>query len=145
MQLIVLPMAEIPTKRNVVSSTESGSSTTSDDFKPEEKRAATSEASVAEVSGYKDHSRDPPTSDDNVYTSGDGSISKEPPFPVKLHMMLSNPEFSDIVAWLPHGRSWRVLQPKALEETVIPLFFRHTRYSSFARQVNGWGFRRVRV
>jgi hypothetical protein len=69
--------------------------------------------------------------------------AKEPTFPVKLHLILSNPEFDDIIAWLPHGRSWRILQQKAFEERVIPLYFRHGRYSSFARQVNGWGFRRV--
>jgi hypothetical protein len=58
-------------------------------------------------------------------------------------MILSNPEFQDIITWLPHGRSWRILQQRAFEERVIPLFFRHGRYSSFARQVNGWGFKRV--
>jgi hypothetical protein len=36
--------------------------------------------------------------------------AKEPTFPVKLHLILSNPEFDDIIAWLPHGRSWRILQ-----------------------------------
>uniref|UniRef100_A0A7S1Z737 HSF-type DNA-binding domain-containing protein n=1 Tax=Trieres chinensis TaxID=1514140 RepID=A0A7S1Z737_TRICV len=44
---------------------------------------------------------------------------------------------------MPHGRAFRVLQPKAFEERVIPLFFRHGRYASFARQVNGWGFHRI--
>lgn len=71
------------------------------------------------------------------------TTAKEPTFPIKLHMILSNPEFQDIISWLPHGRSWRILQQKAFEERVIPLYFRHGRYSSFARQVNGWGFRRV--
>jgi len=61
---------------------------------------------------------------------------KEPPFPVKLHRILSNPEYSDIVSWLPHGRSWRVLKPKAFEEKVIPLYFRHAKYASFMRQVS---------
>jgi hypothetical protein len=61
---------------------------------------------------------------------------KEPPFPVKLHRILSNPEYSDIVSWLPHGRSWRVLKPKAFEEKVIPIFFRHAKYASFMRQVS---------
>jgi len=64
------------------------------------------------------------------------TTAKEPTFPVKLHMILSNPEFQDIIAWLPHGRSWRILQQKAFEERVIPLYFRHGRYSSFARQVS---------
>jgi hypothetical protein len=58
-------------------------------------------------------------------------------------MILSNPEYQDIISWLPHGRSWRILQQKAFEERVIPFYFRHGRYSSFARQVNGWGFRRI--
>jgi len=69
--------------------------------------------------------------------------AREPPFPIKLHQILSNPEFHDIIGWLPHGRSWRVLKPKAFEDKVIPLHFRHCRYSSFMRQVNGWGFKRV--
>lgn len=68
---------------------------------------------------------------------------KEPPFPVKLHRILSNPEYSDMISWLPHGRSWRVLKPKAFEEKVIPLYFRHAKYASFMRQVNGWGFKRM--
>mmetsp|Transcript_41559 Transcript_41559/g.60818 ORF Transcript_41559/g.60818 Transcript_41559/m.60818 type:complete len:652 (+) Transcript_41559:255-2210(+) len=71
------------------------------------------------------------------------SSGKEPPFPVKLHRILSNPEFRDIITWLPHGRSWRVLKPKAFEERVIPLYFRHAKYASFMRQVNGWGFKRI--
>jgi len=72
-----------------------------------------------------------------------GEASRDPTFPVKLHQILSARDFEDIISWLPHGRSFRVLQPKAFEERVIPLFFRHGRYASFARQVNGWGFKRV--
>lgn len=29
-------------------------------------------------------------------------------FPAKLESMLSRPEWSDIVCWMPHGRSWKV-------------------------------------
>ena len=68
---------------------------------------------------------------------------KEPPFPVKLHRILSNAEHNDVISWLPHGRSWRVLKPKAFEEKVIPMYFRHAKYASFMRQVNGWGFKRM--
>ena len=119
-------------------------------------------------SGYRDFSRDSVewTTIRSV-ANAQSNIAKEPTFPAKLHMILSNHDFQDIIAWLPHGRSWRILQQKAFEERVIPLYFRHGRYSSFTRQVsyytmppptslfwfltfwrfccqvNGWGFRRV--
>jgi hypothetical protein len=94
---------------------------------------------------YRDFSCDPPTQNRHAPAAigPPSATAKEPTFPVKLHMILSNPEFQDIISWLPHGRSWRILQQKAFEERVIPLYFRHGRYSSFARQVNGWGFRRI--
>mmetsp|Transcript_41673 Transcript_41673/g.63090 ORF Transcript_41673/g.63090 Transcript_41673/m.63090 type:complete len:394 (-) Transcript_41673:185-1366(-) len=65
------------------------------------------------------------------------------PFPSKLHQIMSNPEFRDIITWLPHGRAWKMLNRKAFEEKVIPMYFRHCRYASFMRQVNGWGFNRI--
>ena len=47
------------------------------------------------------------------------------------------------MSWMPHGRSWKVHKPKAFEEKVIPLFFVSCKYTSFIRQANGWGFRRI--
>ncbi len=65
-------------------------------------------------------------------------------FPAKLHEILSCSEFRHIVTWMPHGSSWRVLQPKLFEEIVMPKYFaQQSKYSSFTRQVNGWGFRRI--
>ena len=64
-------------------------------------------------------------------------------FCVKLHEILSNPWFSDVIAWLPHGRSWMILLPELFEKEIIPRYFRHRNLNSFMRQVNGWGFLRV--
>jgi hypothetical protein len=64
-------------------------------------------------------------------------------FPAKLDRILRSPDLNDIICWLPHGRSWRVMQQKRFEKEVLPVFFRHCNYSSFIRQVNGWGFRRI--
>eukprot|EP00934_Nitzschia_sp_Nitz4_P000824 Nitzschia sp. Nitz4//scaffold78_size91513//50071//51382//NITZ4_004929-RA/size91513-snap-gene-0.140-mRNA-1//-1//CDS//3329558130//824//frame0 len=69
--------------------------------------------------------------------------TKEPPFPLKLHAILCNPEYQDLITWLPHGKSWRILKPSAFEKVVIPQYFRHAKYASFMRQVNGWGFKRT--
>ena len=64
-------------------------------------------------------------------------------FPSKLHLILSTSSFRNIIVWLPHGRSWRLIKPQMFEDEVIPLFFRQTSLSSFMRQVKVWGFRRV--
>jgi HSF-type DNA-binding len=53
-----------------------------------------------------------------------GKGKKEPPFPLKLHQILSNPEFSECICWNTHGRSWRILKPPVFEQVVIPLYFR---------------------
>jgi hypothetical protein len=70
---------------------------------------------------YHDYSREP--MEKTIIIKKDGVQN----FPLKLHSILSNNEFSDIISWLPHGRAWRILQHKAFEERVIPLFFRHGR------------------
>jgi len=66
-------------------------------------------------------------------------------FPIfdSCHQILSNPEFQEYICWNPHGRSWRILKPPVFEQVVIPLYFRHGKYASFMRQVNGWGFKRI--
>jgi HSF-type DNA-binding len=66
-----------------------------------------------------------------------------PNFPAKMHAILSRSELSEIVSWMPHGRAWRVLKPREFEVKVVPLFFEHAKFSSFIRQANGWGFRRI--
>ena len=58
------------------------------------------------------------------------------PFPVKLHYILSHPDYWGCVSWLPHGRAWRVLKPKWFEAMVIPKLSRSRRYTSFMRQVS---------
>eukprot|EP00568_Trieres_chinensis_P006663 CAMPEP_0183294098 /NCGR_PEP_ID=MMETSP0160_2-20130417/2550_1 /TAXON_ID=2839 ORGANISM="Odontella Sinensis, Strain Grunow 1884" /NCGR_SAMPLE_ID=MMETSP0160_2 /ASSEMBLY_ACC=CAM_ASM_000250 /LENGTH=323 /DNA_ID=CAMNT_0025455341 /DNA_START=89 /DNA_END=1060 /DNA_ORIENTATION=+ len=64
-------------------------------------------------------------------------------FPAKLHDILSRPGNEDIISWSPHGKAWRVYKPKAFEEKILPMYFRHSQYTSFMRQVNGWGFERI--
>jgi hypothetical protein len=60
-----------------------------------------------------------------------------------MHAILTNPALNDIVAWAPHGRSWTILKPRAFEVRILPKYFEHSKFSSFVRQANGWGFRRL--
>jgi HSF-type DNA-binding len=71
------------------------------------------------------------------------SPGRVPNFPAKMHAILSRPDLTDVVCWMPHGRSWKVLKPREFEIRVIPTYFEHAKFSSFIRQANGWGFRRL--
>jgi cobalamin biosynthesis protein CobT len=91
---------------------------------------------------YRDRSREaappPPlnahkTEEDAADAGNDELPHSTQSFPVKLHRILSNTEYQEIVCWLPHGRAWRILQLKAFEDRVLPLYFRHGRHASFAR------------
>lgn len=64
-------------------------------------------------------------------------------FPVKLYVILAQKEFNDIITWMPHGRSWKILKPALFESMVMPLFFEYSNYHSFNRLVNAWSFRRI--
>ena len=60
-----------------------------------------------------------------------------------MHAILTNPALADVIGWAPHGRSWRILKPRDFEIRVLPKYFEHSKFSSFVRQANGWGFRRM--
>jgi hypothetical protein len=68
------------------------------------------------------------------------------PFPVKLHRMLDTLELeesSDIASFLPHGRAFAIHRPKQFASEVMPRFFRQSKLTSFQRQLNLYGFRRI--
>jgi len=67
-------------------------------------------------------------------------------FPTVLHYMLGDAEklgFQDVISWQPHGRCFMVHQPKTFADSVMPKYFRHTRLSSFQRQLSLYGFLRL--
>jgi hypothetical protein len=66
----------------------------------------------------------------------------ESTFPHKLYHILQNPEFKDVITWMPSGRSWKMIDRKEFTKRVLPLFFRHQKFSSFKRQLSGWEFLR---
>jgi HSF-type DNA-binding len=68
--------------------------------------------------------------------------TKESSFQYKLYDILQCDDFKEILTWLPHGRSWKIIDSDALTKDVLPKYFRHSKYSSFKRQMSGWGFRR---
>ncbi len=88
---------------------------------------------------YKDYSTKPDP-DSLTPLTPPGRV---PNFPAKMHAILARSDLADIITWMPHGRSWKVLKPREFEVRVIPVYFEHAKFSSFIRQANGWGFRRI--
>lgn len=79
----------------------------------------------------------------------DSSIAKggvTTPFPWKLHDMLDAMDeegTQNIVCWQPHGRSFMVHKPKEFVNDIMTDYFNQTKYASFQRQLNLYGFSRL--
>jgi hypothetical protein len=68
------------------------------------------------------------------------------PFPEKLHRMLAAAEregVGDVVSFFSHGRAFAIHKPRRFVQEIMPRFFRQTRLTSFQRQLNLYGFRRI--
>ena len=66
-------------------------------------------------------------------------------FPHQLHALLSEAErlgLSDIIAWEHSGESFIIRKPHAFAEKIMSRLFRQTKFSSFKRQLNAYGFER---
>lgn len=71
---------------------------------------------------------------------------KKKTFPWKLHAMLDMADqkgFREIVSWLPDGKGFKVHDPAAFVEKIMPTFFHQSKYKSFQRQLNLWSFERL--
>ena len=57
--------------------------------------------------------------------------------------ILSNEEDYDTISWLPHGRSFIIYKKKKFAAQALPKYFKATKFTSFTRKLNRWGFTRV--
>ncbi|KAL7450241.1 hypothetical protein ACHAWC_002193 [Mediolabrus comicus] len=57
--------------------------------------------------------------------------------------MLCDPDLVTCITWMPHGRSWKILNRDLFSRYALPKYFGHTNHASFIRIVNAWGFRRI--
>lgn len=73
----------------------------------------------------------------------DDWVSLNATFPQKLYALMHHDDNYESVAWLDHGKSFRILNPDRFSNEVIPKYFKHAKLTSFQRQLNLYGFRRI--
>ncbi|XP_004290633.1 PREDICTED: heat stress transcription factor A-7a [Fragaria vesca subsp. vesca] len=66
-----------------------------------------------------------------------------PPFLNKTYDMVDDPSTNRIVSWSRAGGSFVVWDPHSLVMNLLPRYFKHNNFSSFVRQLNTYGFRKV--
>lgn len=67
-------------------------------------------------------------------------------FPMKLYALLQDSEamgFENIVSWCCDGKAFKVHNRKIFFDWIAPKYFQQTKYKSFLRQLNLYGFERV--
>lgn len=84
--------------------------------------------------------------DDDVGSTGGGSGNgrdQQPLFLRKTYQMLEAcpPEYA---GWSESGESFMIKDPDLFAQHVIPQYFSHNNFSSFVRQLNFYGFRKVK-
>ncbi|KAK8612758.1 hypothetical protein V6N13_092865 [Hibiscus sabdariffa] len=72
-----------------------------------------------------------------------GSSSSLPPFLTKTYEMVDDPSNDSIVSWSASNKSFIVWNPPEFAKELLPRFFKHSNFSSFIRQLNIYGFRKI--
>ncbi|KAI5558524.1 hypothetical protein BDE02_17G048000 [Populus trichocarpa] len=65
------------------------------------------------------------------------------PFLIKTYDMVDDSSTDEIVSWSSNKNSFVVWNPPEFARLLLPTFFKHNNFSSFIRQLNTYGFRKI--
>ncbi|XP_022869962.1 heat stress transcription factor A-5-like [Olea europaea var. sylvestris] len=78
-----------------------------------------------------------------VATTAAGGGGGPAPFLLKTYEMVDDSTTDDIVSWSGSTKSFVVWNPPEFARLLLPSYFKHNNFSSFIRQLNTYGFRKI--
>lgn len=76
-------------------------------------------------------------------TAADAARSLPTPFLTKTYQLVDDKTIDDIISWNEDGSTFIVWNPTEFAKDLLPKYFKHNNFSSFVRQLNTYGFRKV--
>ncbi|XVF65332.1 hypothetical protein PTKIN_Ptkin09bG0239500 [Pterospermum kingtungense] len=84
-----------------------------------------------------------PTAPSASAGGGGGGGGGPAPFLLKTYEMVDDSSTDEIVSWSSNKNSFVVWNPPEFARLLLPTYFKHNNFSSFIRQLNTYGFRKI--
>ncbi|KAK7380272.1 hypothetical protein VNO78_32780 [Psophocarpus tetragonolobus] len=75
--------------------------------------------------------------------AADSQRSIPTPFLTKTYQLVDDQSIDDVISWNDDGSTFIVWNPTVFARDLLPKYFKHNNFSSFVRQLNTYGFRKV--